>query len=458
MKKFLLKFLTVTFALTLILGILSACGENPHTHNFNLLKFDATNHWYECSCGEKSDLEVHKGGTATETQKAKCSVCNEEYGSLLIPGHTHNCNKLKFDDIVHWYECECGINQNMEEHFGGTATETTKKVCEVCLQEYGDYEVHSHSFIKMVTTSNYLKEPATCKNKALYYYSCDCGEEGNATFEYGSLGNHDYKNGVCLKCNDILYKIEGTYIYFGKYPQTIKANNVSVSSFANENGYFIGSDGFEYAKVVANTYSNGYKFSTGASIEKGKEYYFKVEPIRWEIITENGNDMFLLCDMVIENKRYDDTFNNYKDSEVRAWLNNEFYTKAFSDLQKAMIETSIVDNSVASTGLSENSYVCEDTQDKIFLLSYANATNNSYGLSSDNYRKKISTDFARANKIYMDVDPRNYGYSSWWLRSPVNSDNSYVYQVFSNGRVDSVGDWVQNSHVGIVPALQIKLS
>lgn len=458
MRKFLVNILTVIFVVTLSLGIFTACGESPHTHSFNLLKSDATNHWYECSCGIKQNVEEHKGGTATETQKAKCEVCDKEYGSLLILGHTHNCNKLKFDDIIHWYECSCGIQQNVEEHKGGTATETKKAKCSVCNVEYGNFLTHSHQFVLMETNKDNMKTPATCKSKALYYHTCECGEIGSTYFEFGNLGNHDYKDGVCSICNDILYKIEGNYIYFGKYPQTIKSNNVSVSSFANENGYFNGSDGFEYAKVVANTYSGGYKFSTGVSIEKNKEYYFKVEPIRWKIISRNGNEMLLLCDMVIDNKRYDDTYNNYKDSEVRAWLNNEFYNSAFSDLQKAMIDTSIVDNSVASTGFTENTYACENTQDKIFLISYVNATNSIYGLNSNNYRKKNSTDFARANKIYMDVDPRNYGYSSWWLRSPVNNDNSYVYQVFSDGRVDEVGDWVQNSHVGIVPALQIKIS
>ncbi|MBO5888568.1 MAG: hypothetical protein J6Q58_00320, partial [Clostridia bacterium] len=101
MKKFLLKFLMVTFALTITLGIFTACGEPAHTHSFNLLKSDATNHWYECSCGDKQGLENHKGGTATETEKAKCEVCNTSFGELLTPGHTHNCDKLKFDDIVH---------------------------------------------------------------------------------------------------------------------------------------------------------------------------------------------------------------------------------------------------------------------------------------------------------------------------------------------------------------------
>ena len=44
---------------------------------------DETNHWHECHCGDKKDLASHDGGNATETQKAICSACETEYGSLL---------------------------------------------------------------------------------------------------------------------------------------------------------------------------------------------------------------------------------------------------------------------------------------------------------------------------------------------------------------------------------------
>ena len=48
-------------------------------------QYDAEFHWKECECGEM-DLDnsgVHKGGVATTTEKAKCSVCGASYGELL---------------------------------------------------------------------------------------------------------------------------------------------------------------------------------------------------------------------------------------------------------------------------------------------------------------------------------------------------------------------------------------
>ena len=48
-------------------------------------EYDTTHHWHECTCGDKKDKAEHSGGTATETEKAKCSVCGQEYGELKEP-------------------------------------------------------------------------------------------------------------------------------------------------------------------------------------------------------------------------------------------------------------------------------------------------------------------------------------------------------------------------------------
>jgi len=70
--------------LTLLLVLCSfgvvACSEPEHTHDYNKLKHNATQHWYQCSCGAKDGIEYHKGGEATATEKAICSVCEAEYG------------------------------------------------------------------------------------------------------------------------------------------------------------------------------------------------------------------------------------------------------------------------------------------------------------------------------------------------------------------------------------------
>lgn len=106
--------------------------------------------------------------------------------------HTHDYTAFEYDENSHWYECSCGEKSGIESHTGGTATETEKAVCSVCNQEYGDYLVSPHNFNQQVVDAKYLKSPATCTNKARYYYSCECGEKGSQYFEYGEKLGHAY--------------------------------------------------------------------------------------------------------------------------------------------------------------------------------------------------------------------------------------------------------------------------
>ena len=57
-------------------------GDAALNHNMET-KFDADNHWTECSrCDEATDPVAHFGGEATETEKAVCEGCGQSYGEL----------------------------------------------------------------------------------------------------------------------------------------------------------------------------------------------------------------------------------------------------------------------------------------------------------------------------------------------------------------------------------------
>ena len=55
---------------------------------------------------------------------------------------------------------------------------------------------HIHTFDKQNTASKYIKKSATCTQKAIYYYSCECGKRGTETFEYGEKLPHTYDRQV----------------------------------------------------------------------------------------------------------------------------------------------------------------------------------------------------------------------------------------------------------------------
>ncbi len=107
-------------------------------HVFTVLKSDGDAHWYECAngCGERTERDRHIGGQATCTAKAKCEVCNTEYGEFA----PHNYTVLRSDHAGHWYECAngCGSATRKEDHVGGEATYERGPICEICGYEYGE--------------------------------------------------------------------------------------------------------------------------------------------------------------------------------------------------------------------------------------------------------------------------------------------------------------------------------
>lgn len=81
----------------------------------------------------------HTGGTATCTQKAVCSNCSKEYGSILKHSYA---TEWKSDKDNHWHECSCGDKTDRAKHSGTivNAKEATTNqkgytgdtVCSIC--------------------------------------------------------------------------------------------------------------------------------------------------------------------------------------------------------------------------------------------------------------------------------------------------------------------------------------
>lgn len=53
---------------------------------------------------------------------------------------------------------------------------------------------HVHKFDQQKAESTYLVSAADCTSKAVYNYSCKCGEKGDETFEHGNSLGHDYSS------------------------------------------------------------------------------------------------------------------------------------------------------------------------------------------------------------------------------------------------------------------------
>lgn len=231
-----------------------------------------------------------------------------------------------------------------------------------------------------------------------------------------------------------------------------------------------------------------YSADDGNKYVEVNESYYKVEPMTWRVIAYNSDgSKKLLADKIYTNLVFYGIWdgrrsigsktiypNNYKYSNVRAYLNSinnqfvtdggtattydidwtdaGFFTSAFNDEEKAKIKETVVDKSVASTGYNPNSYACENTVDKIYLLSYAEATKKLYGFTNDEDRIMKTTEYARANGAYQSSTEGYGGY--WWLRSPRNDYSDRARGIYYFGDPDRY-DIVHYGGGGVVPALSV---
>ena len=130
-------------------------AADGHTHKYGTeWKYDETNHWHECECGNKADITAHtfkqiidKEATATEkgSKHEECTVCGYKKAAVDIPkidSHNHNYGtEWKYDSTNHWHECEDGNKADITAHNfkwivdkEATATEKGSKheECTVC--------------------------------------------------------------------------------------------------------------------------------------------------------------------------------------------------------------------------------------------------------------------------------------------------------------------------------------
>ena len=103
-----------------------------HTHSYGTdWKYDDTNHWHECECGDKADIAAHSASewivdtaateTADGTKHKECTVCKKVLETATIPAtgstHTHSYGtEWKYDGTNHWHECECGDKADTAAH------------------------------------------------------------------------------------------------------------------------------------------------------------------------------------------------------------------------------------------------------------------------------------------------------------------------------------------------------
>ena len=269
------------------------------------------------------------------------------------------------------------------------------------------------------------------------------------------------------------YDSSTNQVTYGMYPKTHVSSSSIISALnkvtPDGNGWCIYNGDYYYRALSdIGNYSENRKFEDGTIIQKDTYYWYRCEPIKWRILTCNNTDeYFLLSEIALDAcMYYTDTAqrtidgnlvycNNYKYSTVRELLTGFFYSKAFY-YDNSYIKTTVVDNMTNSYGtVGSAKYVCENTNDKVFMPSYKDYTNNDYGFPSNGNdytetRQCSLTDYAEAK----DGGVFGNGKTRYWTRSP-HSWETYAVCFGSNGESAPM---TVNTKNAVRPAITFKIS
>ncbi len=302
-------------------------------------------------------------------------------------------------------------------------------------------------------------------------------------FDWSSMGSADGTGSADDLSNG---GTQGGIIQFGAYPQTKETDSATISALNSRAsgwqsyGYYSGTGnwdgqmtakdymmycdvkygGSKYRGVTFSQYRPYYTGSTSSASFSHQDdngyttrttYWFKYEPLQWKVI--EPSEGLAMCASLIDSQPYNNYIlesgtdphgftaywgdagknhyaNDYENSSLRQWLNETFYATAFTESQqnRIAIDHNHQNNDGYCTLTGNTNYMDYDsnpTNDKIFLLSYDEVLNSSYGFSAaysafDTGRRAKGTDYAKCQGLYVYNGDSYNGISWWWLRSPGN--------------------------------------
>lgn len=198
--------------------------------------------------------------------------------------------------------------------------------------------------------------------------------------------------------------------------------------------------------VIMGDYIKFGKYEQDNNFSNGKE------KIEWLVTDKKDGKILLVSKYLLDYKKYNSSYieTTWESCTLRKWLNNDFYTIAFSADEQSLISK---EKASADHNPEHETNPGNTTQDNIFLLSGLEAKKY---FGSDDARKCSPTEYAAA--VTNGMWKISSGPCWWWLRTPgrTQSDASLVA---TNGIVDYMGDYViSRAPIGVRPALWIDLN
>lgn len=266
-------------------------------------------------------------------------------------------------------------------------------------------------------------------------------------------GNFDSAYGLLREINDI------DTIFASKYDRAIKC----MDSGDYESAYILLKDisykdskekcadiKTKYNRILMRKAAVGDKITFGTYKQDASN---GAEDIEWLVLAKENNKILVISDKVLDfqpynEKPYYETRKaiTWEQCSLRKWLNDSFLNEAFSEEERALIQSTTV-----SVDKIPNYHYTDPgnaTTDKVFLLSYNDAEKH---FSDHHARKCTFTAYAKAQRAAAGKG----GVDAWWLRSLTGPYYAAVSDAPSGALAYYIYDTSDGG--GVRPALWIDL-
>ena len=275
------------------------------------------------------------------------------------------------------------------------------------------------------------------------------GYNGNAIKRYNKIILFKDSAQRVEECKQAMYDIAASYAEQGDYDGAY-AIFINLKGYKDVDNLLSTDENLKAAAAAAREpftkVGNYVTYGTYPQTAEGDDN----TPIEWLVLDydEENNRALLISRYGLDCQRYNTGYTDvtWETCSLRTWLNGTFLNKAFSKAEQGVILTTNVDNSKSQGYYSTNGG--KNTQDKVFLLSYAEAWKY---FKNEEARKCKPTDYAVKQNAYKASNGNCY----WWLRSPGSSSSSAAGVRYSGAR--SYDD-VDYTTFAVRPALWLDLS
>lgn len=331
------------------------------------------------------------------------------------------------------------VTTNTTNNDGSSNIDTTIPlgyVYKVTFKNYDGSILHTESVAKgVVPTYNGIlpKKPAskthyyTFKGWDKEFYEVTGWQQYTAIFEEHEITSEMRKHSPVISSDN-------KTITYGYYPTSYVSDEeiTQVLDTLNKdtNGYVTYNNEYYY-KATSNVYNNeSYTFDDGETITNNKDYWFKCDPIVWNILSVKDIVYSLISSSLLDVGQYHKDYeirssfdriypNNFAYSDVKNYLSETFFNRAFSNNDINIKMLSFEEKGVYS-----------------YLISKDELLDSSLGFDSENNlsptRVAKTTDYTRAMGAWYSKDKGYEFNGTYWTRTP-SSEYEYTVNTVNSG-------------------------